>query len=255
MNVLKNILKILTINIVLMARQTAAPGTCFICEEPVTKRTFVTHLLKNHKEESGGTQFIIMVDTPYASPYWMALIASPDATLRELDNMLRDVWVECCGHLSAFTISGVEYLTSYDGDLDDDDGFSKSESMRIKIKRILEPGMAFKYEYDFGTTTLLRLKIVDSIIMDEPKKSIIVVGMNNKPEAVCSECGKPAVYHYGEWDDEQLLCKTCASDEEVDECYLLPICNSPRTGLCGFEGGRYDSPPDEQDWDEDEEED
>lgn len=235
-----------------MAKQLAAPGTCCLCKEPITKRTAASHMLKNHSDEPGDERFIILVDTPYASPYWMILIVRPDATLLTLDEVLRDVWVECCGHMSSFSIDGTEYLTSWDGDVADDCG--ESESMNIKIHKILGPGMVFKYEYDFGTTTELRLKIVDSIFWGNERGEISMVGMNNKPDAVCSECGKPAIYHYAEWDNEKVLCKTCASDDELDECYLLPICNSPRTGVCGYEGGKYDADPSDYEIQDDEEE-
>lgn len=30
-------------------------------------------------------------------------------TLKALDRFLRDIWVECCGHLSEFDINGVIY--------------------------------------------------------------------------------------------------------------------------------------------------
>ena len=110
--------------------------------------------------------------------------------------------------------------------------------------------MSFKYEYDFGTPTELRLKVVDTIPWEEEDDLVIMAGMNNKPEAVCTECGKPAVWHYAEWDNEKLLCKTCASDEDLDECYLLPICNSPRSGVCGYEGSHYDIYPDDEPDDE-----
>jgi len=31
------------------------------------------------------------------------------ATLTDLDGFLRDIWLECCGHLSAFDIGTVRY--------------------------------------------------------------------------------------------------------------------------------------------------
>ena len=31
------------------------------------------------------------------------------ATLEELDHYLRTIWLECCGHLSQFTIGGMLY--------------------------------------------------------------------------------------------------------------------------------------------------
>ena len=38
---------------------------------------------------------------------------------------------------------------------------------------------------------------------------------------------------------EGLLCKKCAKKYECDEDILLPVCNSPRMGVCGYEGSTY----------------
>lgn len=222
-----------------MTGRTALSGTCHICKETVTKRTAASHLQKTHAGKSGEERYIIKVDTPYSSPYWMFLLAKPGATLADLDEALRDIWVECCGHLSAFSIMGTEYQASYDGDVSDPIGDAKS--MKVQLKKILTPAMSFTYEYDFGTTTELRLHVVDTITWQKEKEEILMIAMNNKPEHVCSECGKPAIFHYVESDDETYLCIDCGSEEELDECYLLPICNSPRTGQCAYEGGRFDT--------------
>jgi len=219
-----------------MAKQAAAPGTCFICNEPITKRTAITHLKKKHAGETGDERFAIIVDTTYSSPYWMVLLVKPDATLEDLDRSLRDIWLECCGHLSAFTINGTEYQSSSESGMDDD--FGDERSMKIKIQSVLCPGMTFLHEYDFGTTTELRLKVADSIIWHKEKDKIIAAGMNDQPEFPCSKCGEPACYH--DMENETVLCVDCSSDQDLEECYLLPICNSPRTGQCAYEGGKYD---------------
>ena len=221
-----------------MARQAAGPGTCTICKEKITKRTAPRHLIKEHAEEGGDTRFLILVDTPYSSPYWMVLLVDPSAELSDLDEALRSIWVECCSHLSAFTIMGVEYMGTPYGVADD--YLDGAESMKIMIQDVLATGMTFKYEYDFGTTTELRLKVIDQIHWTARREKILMVVMNDKPQLPCSECGSPAEYHYNEWDDGKVLCIGCSSDEDLDDCYLLPICNSPRTGLCAYEGGRYD---------------
>lgn len=90
-----------------------------------------------------------MVDTPYSSPYWMILLAKPTATLVDLDDALRDIWVECCSHLSTFTIEGIEYQAP---SMDPVDSFYPTKSKKVKLEKVLCPGMAFSYEYDFGTT-------------------------------------------------------------------------------------------------------
>lgn len=41
--------------------------------------------------------------------YWLYLEMPARATLTDLDGFLRDIWLECCGHLSAFDIGTVRY--------------------------------------------------------------------------------------------------------------------------------------------------
>ena len=41
--------------------------------------------------------------------HWLHLEAPASVQLQLLDDFLRDLWLECCGHLSCFTIDGVRY--------------------------------------------------------------------------------------------------------------------------------------------------
>ncbi len=222
-----------------MGKQVPTPGICRICKEPVTKRTVISHLKKKHGEPGSSEKYLILIDTPYASPYWLAILADPQATLADLDMVIRDVWVECCGHLSSFIIGGVEYSINRLGeDLDDD--YGETESMNTPLKDVLVPGMRCRYLYDYGSTTELRVKVSDIMPCDLVGDDLVVLGINDKTELFCDECKSPAAYHYTEWDDGKLLCIACSSDEDLDECYLLPITNSPRSGVCEYEGGRFD---------------
>ena len=45
--------------------------------------------------------------------YWLHIEMKGTANLFALDNFLRGIWLECCGHLSQFTIHGVRY-SSYE---------------------------------------------------------------------------------------------------------------------------------------------
>lgn len=36
--------------------------------------------------------------------------------------------------------------------------------------------------------------------------------------------------------DNQFLCDSCFDEKEDEYEYLLPITNSPRTGVCGYDG-------------------
>ncbi len=53
--------------------------------------------------------FHLVVEGSRLPMYWMHLEVSAETTLATLDHFLRDTWLECCGHLNAFTIGGVRY--------------------------------------------------------------------------------------------------------------------------------------------------
>ena len=57
---------------------------------------------------------------------------------------------------------------------------------------------------------------------------------------LCDVCKKRlAVYidveRYYE-DGTGFLCEECSEDEEYDDAYLNSVCNSPRMGVCGYDG-------------------
>ena len=66
-----------------------------------------------------------------------------------LDRFLRDTWLECCGHLSAFEIGGIRYAV--DAGLDNE-GDMGEKSMRMQLDKVFSPGQSSSYEYDYGTT-------------------------------------------------------------------------------------------------------
>ncbi len=51
----------------------------------------------------------IMIQGLRLPMYWLHLEMPASARLADLDNFLRDIWLECCGHLSAFRIGDVSY--------------------------------------------------------------------------------------------------------------------------------------------------
>jgi len=55
--------------------------------------------------------FHLVVEGRDLPMYWMHLEMPADATLAELDDFLRGMWLECCDHLSAFRIGKVSYLS------------------------------------------------------------------------------------------------------------------------------------------------
>jgi len=227
-----------------MTRQ-MSKGQCNLCGSTFSKSAMTKHLkLCKQKERDSKTSsppgrsprktkiFHLVVEGRYSSDYWMHLEVPADAALEDLDSFLRQIWLECCGHMSAFTIEGKTYSVAPMTEFDD-------ESMGARLDEVLVPGMKFRYEYDFGSTTYLAMKVVSQEQKQIKDESIEVLARNEPPSIPCMSCGKIAAQVCTEclWSDSGgWLCDECAAEHECGEEMLLPIVNSPRVGVCGYTG-------------------
>ena len=164
--------------------------------------------------------FHLLVEGHHLPQYWMHLKVSSHARFEDLDNFLRDIWLECCGHLSAFSIGGEEVKKSK------------------KLEYVLRPGMQLIHEYDFGSTTELRVKVVSEFQSKIKRDEIEILARNDPPQIKCSHCDNLATRICTEcnYEDAGWLCEACAEDHKCDEDLQLPVVNSPRTGVCGYTG-------------------
>lgn len=220
-----------------------AEGECFLCNEFLTKRGMSRHLEACQKEsfkaEEEGSTIHLRVQGRYRPDYWMHLAVKPETTLEELDSFLRDIWLECCGHMSAFTIGKTRYTTGagIDAMWADMEFVPRSErSMGVRIGEVLRPKLEFLHEYDFGSTTELSLKVV-SRWEGQADEQILVLARNKPPSIECS-CGNQATKVCGihARTARVWLCEGCAPEHECGEDVLLPVVNSPRMGKCGYLG-------------------
>lgn len=228
-----------------MAKRTK--GKCKYCGKEYTLSYMNKHLpvceerQKRWIEKIGSKKygyFELAIYSKYSRDYWMFVEIKETETLKALDQFLRDIWVECCGHLSEFDINGVIY------DCDPEDtyfGDKPVKSMNCKLKSVLEKGITFDYEYDFCSTTSLMITVVNYRIRNAGKEKLILLSRNNPVEIMCEACEKkPAAYINTEFfgDGIRCLCEECARNNEYDEEMLLPVCNSPRCGVCGYCGSQ-----------------
>jgi hypothetical protein len=128
--------------------------------------------------------------------------------------------VECCGHLSGFKIRGKFY---------------QDNSMNTKLNDILNINEKFEYEYDFGSTTYLDLEVVDIIQVPSSFSQIEIIARNYELKHECENCGAEAKYFNYEKDEWE--CENCI-DEDNDMIAEFDYCNSPRDGVCGYEGNK-----------------
>jgi hypothetical protein len=146
-----------------MNEKIVTKGVCNNCKENVTTGSAKRHIAKclNQDVKDPSDAFLIKVQWPSKNPiYWLYLTVPFKSKLEKLDYFLRDVWLECCSHLSQFTINHKRYSIDFEPN-----PFSPFEefSMSIRCDIILVPGMKFIHEYDFGSMTMLSLEVVGLI--------------------------------------------------------------------------------------------
>lgn len=218
-------------------------GKCKYCGKEYTLGYMKRHLascpvrqakLSAEKGAKNTGYFELEITPKYDRNYWLFIEVRETATLEDIDTFLRDIWLECCGHLSAFDINRI----SYESMPDDEFGWGNSEDMDHKLKEVLQVGMKFGYEYDFGSSTELSITVTNYRLGQRKKEGLVILSRNNPYQFKCSECGKPAVAICTEcaWEDKGFLCEECSKTHKCGEEMLLDVCNSPRMGVCAYCG-------------------
>ncbi len=215
-------------------------GKCCFCNGVFSKAAMTKHLKSCSQRKvkvcgASGKQkannFHLVVEGRFSPEYWMHLFAPADTTLESVDSFLRDIWLECCGHLSAFTIKGISYSSSPMEDYEE-------KGMNVRLGDVLFSKAKFSHEYDFGTTTELTLRVVSETEGEAETNSVQLMARNNPPEIICGSCGKKASRVCVQCADsgEGWLCDKCAAGHECGADMFLPVVNSPRVGMCGYPG-------------------
>lgn len=117
--------------------------------------------------------------------YVIHILIPTTYTLKKLDIFLRNIWLECCSHLSKFIIDETSYQC--DG-LTSDNETENEQTMHHKLKNILEHTMVFKHKYDMGDTTTLVIEVIKKIKSNNNK--IKLVSRNIEPKIRCCSCRK-----------------------------------------------------------------
>ena len=221
-----------------MARRKQSRGSCEFCGKEMTKGGLAKHLrtckartaaidtaAKNGKKKE--TLLHLLVQDRYGGDFWLHLEMKADASLQSMDRYLRAIWLECCGHLSRFSVGG----------------WRGSEiPMSRKAQQVFKPDLEVTHIYDFGSSSETLIRAVDRRVgVPLSKHPIYLMARNNQPEAVCAECGEPATMLcmecMYETDDIPTLCDAHAETHPHDEYgEPFPLVNSPRVGMCGYEG-------------------
>jgi len=226
-----------------MSDRQSPVATCYYCGNTYTNRGMARHL-KACDARQAAIEEANAQEVPKTRIFHLAIKGSDvhrlhvevpgDASLENLDQFLRDIWVECCGHLSQFTIDDVNYTS-----LVNRSWFPDDRGMDVELGEVLYPKLRFSYEYDFGTPTYLKLRVVSERKGVLPGEDVVhVMARNQLPDYRCEVCGKPATV-LCVFCDYPLLCDECYPEHECGEEGLMPVVNSPRMGVCGYTGDAW----------------
>lgn len=217
---------------------------CRVCGYVGTKASMTRHLVTCEKRRAadGKPREVFRLRVSGGGPFWLDIEAAADATLNDIDLFLRGIWLECCGHLSEFTIGPEPEW------LDDAFGMSprprKGKKAALKLKDLLSVGQKFGYTYDMGSSTDLELT-VQAQETTKGDKVVALLARNLPPVWKCSKCDAPAKWiHSWEYDEETgMPLFYCGKHGKTTRDEQLPVVNSPRIGVCGYEGGSMDEWP------------
>lgn len=221
-----------------MSRKGQSNGTCAYCGQEVTKGGIAKHLAAcaqhqvaiekaDRKKVVSETLYHLRIQDAGSSEFWLDLEVRGASTLEDLDSYLRAIWLECCGHMSQFSVGGWR---------------GQPISKKRKVDEVFQPGVELTHIYDFGTSSETLIRVIGT---REGKpttaRKIALMARNIMPQAVCIECERPAAWLCNECviEDEVwgTLCDTHVREHPHDN-YGEPIrlVNSPRLGMCGYTG-------------------
>ncbi len=223
-----------------MSTQKQIKGDCYFCGKKFTGGGFSKHLsscaerkqaietANSKKTPKDQTLYHLVIKNKYQKDFWLHLEMNGTAKLQDLDDYLRAIWLECCGHMSEFYHAGNDW--------------GEEIEMHLRADQVFSVNAEFTHMYDFGDTTETLIKVVAER-QGKPlsKHPIKLMARNDMPEIYCMKCKKPATYWCQECsiehDESGLLCDKHAENHPHEEYgELLEVANSPRFGQCAYSG-------------------
>lgn len=221
-----------------MNQRKQSRGECGFCGREMTKGGLARHLptcpqrlelVETVNQGPGKKRAILhlIVQDAWSKDFWLHLEMNGNATLEDLDHYLRAIWLECCGHLSRYSIGG------WSGD---------EISKNRKILPVFKPGVELTHIYDFGTSSHTLIKAVTrrkgKPLTEHP---IYLMARNNLLIERCVDCEGQAIWYCMDCTIERDEWVTLCDEHEQEHSHenyggVYPLVNSPRVGMCGYDG-------------------
>lgn len=173
-----------------MERRKQTRGACTYCGRTLTRSGMRRHLeacpkrkaqLAEADDGTGTRRTFLHLDVrdAYDGDYWLHLEMEGSGPPSTLDAYLRHIWLECCGHLSEFSIGRRRRHREVD--------------MARPAGQIFRPGVELTHVYDFGTSTVTTIRLAGERRGKATSRwPLVLMARNDAPELECHACGQPA---------------------------------------------------------------
>jgi hypothetical protein len=216
-----------------MEEELKSEGQCLYCkaffsQKEITKHLDI-HLLSAQKQDAGNktaSYYHIVIE---AGKMFLEILVEGKQKMKIIDDFLRRIWLECCGHLSDFHHKNIEV------------------DMSDKVKDVFVPKVKILHQYDYGTTTTVALRS-GKVFELNLKEKLILLSRNEPLKIMCAICKtKPAenMCAICQYEQDAFFCEACSAVHaqtcnDFEDYSRMPVVNSPRMGDCGYEGGSID---------------
>jgi len=216
-----------------MEEELKSEGQCLYCKQFFSQKELTkhldTHLLSAQKQDDGKTTASYHHIIIEAGKMFLEILVEGKQKMEIIDDFLRRIWLECCGHLSDFDHKNIEI------------------EMSDKVKDVFVPKLKILHQYDYGTTTTVALRS-GKVFELNLKEKLILLSRNEPLKIMCAICKtKPAenICTVCQYEQDAFFCEACSADHgqicsDFEDYARMPVVNSPRMGECGYEGGSID---------------
>ena len=217
------------------------------------RKTFHTKAVRNHLKSCIATAETPLGKTPKPmllvsatagyddtkTVYALYTLMTKNATLRDIDELLRQTWLECCLHLSSFDSVGTRFVSDgFDTGLFDYD----DPSFDHRAAWAIPSGTEAEYQYDMGDSTDLTVRVEPAPEQAQAwlARHDIDAGdpiLRNLMPELCDNCGQEASH----FRPAEVLCTGCLPENPRPYVELLAR-TPPHCRECGEEATSYRRP-------------
>ena len=206
-------------------------GKCVFCDQLLLQddiaQHLATHLATMQKDDKGNCPTAYCHIEVEAAEMFLHLLVKAEIAMSELDFYLRNIWLDCCGHMSEFGHKNIEI------------------EMEDAVGDVFQPKVKIYLDYDFGDTTRIFLRGIKNYSL-ALKEEIVLLSRNEPLKLLCDKCKRQPAADICIVCDYTYFCPKCAEKHEKEcedfaDYSKMPVVNSPRMGVCGYMGGHIDT--------------